>query len=465
MTRAVHWFRNDLRLRDNTALISAADADELALVFVLDPRLIGGARQRTPRARFLLDALARLEKSLPDHQRLIVAKGRPETVIPRLVADTGATRLTFNRDTTPFAQRRDAEVRRRVEKTGARVDAVKDRVGFEADQVRKPDGGSYVVYSPYARRWYQRIAEEPMRPRRAPRLPAAIPDLDSLPLPAPDADPDGATLPTAGSDAARRRLLQFLERGIGSYQDDRDRPDRDGTSRLSPHLRFGTISIRDCLYTARDAAVAGPGLGAGTRKWIDELVWREFYAAILETHPRVRTRSFRSEYDGLAWRNDERELEAWLEGRTGYPIVDAGMRQLRTTGWMHNRVRMIVASFLTKDLLIDWREGERAWWNLLVDGDPASNNGGWQWAASTGTDPQPFFRIFNPTAQGQRWDPDGSYVRQFVPELASLQGASAHEPWRAPALCPDYPPPIVDHRERRAAALAAFEQARAATPR
>jgi deoxyribodipyrimidine photo-lyase len=211
------------------------------------------------------------------------------------------------------------------------------------------------------------------------------------------------------------------------------------------------------LEAAREDDAAAPGLYT----WIDQLAWRDFYHAILAEHPRVLRRSFRPEFDGLRWEDDEAGFEAWCAGRTGYPIVDAGMRQLAATGWMHNRVRMIVASFLTKDLLVDWRRGERFFYDRLVDGDPANNNGGWQWAASTGTDAQPYFRIFNPTSQGQRFDPDGTYVRRWVPELEGLDARTVHTPWEAPVEAPDYPPPLVDHAERRALALERFEEARA----
>jgi deoxyribodipyrimidine photo-lyase len=266
-------------------------------------------------------------------------------------------------------------------------------------------------------------------------------------------------IPTGGEEAAKRRLERFLETAAGRYHEDRDRPDRDGTSRLSPYLRFGVISVRQCFERAEEAAHVDPALQRGVAKWLDELVWREFYSAILEEHPRVLRESYRREYDALVWNDDPEGFEAWCEGRTGYPIVDAGMRQLRATGWMHNRVRMIVASFLTKDLLIDWREGERFFFERLVDGDPASNNGGWQWAASTGTDAQPYFRIFNPVAQGRRWDPEGRYVRHWIPELRDVPDPHVHAPWES-ELPGDYPPPIVDHAERRELALERFSDAR-----
>jgi deoxyribodipyrimidine photo-lyase len=247
---------------------------------------------------------------------------------------------------------------------------------------------------------------------------------------------------------------------VGRYHQDRDRPELDGTSRLSPYLRFGAVSVRQCFSRALEARADNPGLAEGIDKWLDELIWREFYATILEEHPRVLRENYRREYDRMVWNDDRDAFAAWCEGQTGFPIVDAGMRQLRARGWMHNRVRMIVASFLTKDLLIDWREGERYFFRHLVDGDPASNNGGWQWAASTGTDAQPYFRIFNPTAQGQRWDPQGHYVRRWLPELRDVAPEHIHSPHEGGSPA-SYPRPIVDHRKRRELALERFRRARA----
>jgi len=232
-----------------------------------------------------------------------------------------------------------------------------------------------------------------------------------------------------------------------------------GTSRLSPELRFGLLSPLQCVRRALDAADADRRLSDGADKWVSELIWRDFYAGILDENPSAARTALRPELRDVEWNDDPEGLDAWKAGRTGYPIVDAGMRQLAETGWMHNRVRMIVASFLVKDLLIDWRAGERHFFDLLIDGDPASNNGGWQWAASTGTDAAPYFRIFNPTTQGKRFDPKGDFVRRYVPELEGLAGAAVHEPWQAPLAAGGYPAPIVDHAERRRTALARYKRA------
>jgi deoxyribodipyrimidine photo-lyase len=459
MPRGLHWFRNDLRLQDNTALNDlASQAEQWLPVFVLDRRLLGSA----PRTRFWLEGLAALARELERRGApLLLREGRPEDVLPKLLHETGSSLLSFNQGTTPFAHRRDDQVRRSVEKAGVRVLAHRDDVIFASGEVQRAQGGPFSIYTPYRNAWWKRFRKEPRRPVRLRRLPPPIPGF------APDEVPTAlgrgqlhAKLPTPGAEAAKRRLARFLETAAGRYHDQRDFPGIDGTSRLSPYLRCGAISVRQCFEHADEAAAAEPRLQRGIAKWLDELIWREFYAAILEEHPRVLRESYRREYDSLVWNDDAAEFEAWCEGRTGYPIVDAGMRQLRATGWMHNRVRMIVASFLTKDLLIDWREGERFFSECLIDGDPASNNGGWQWAASTGTDAQPYFRIFNPVTQGRRFDPDGAYVRRWIPELAKVADAHVHAPSDQGRRCSDYPPPIVDHAERRALALERFSDAR-----
>jgi deoxyribodipyrimidine photo-lyase len=463
--RALHWFRNDLRLRDNTALAAAAaSAGSLVAAFVLDPRILGSPRTGAPRVRFLLDCLARLSRDLEARGvALLVRRGAPEREIPKLLRETRAGVLSFNRDTTPLAKRRDAAVRAAAARLGVRVVERKDRVVFEAGEVRTRAGGAYSVFTPYARAWHRKLEEEPQPPRRVPRLPPSGRGLRREALPTAAAlgcGGDGTRLPAGGEAAARRRLRAFLAGPIARYAQDRDRPAMDGTSRLSPYLRFGAISPRECIAQAREAAACEPRLARGAEKWIDELVWREFYAAILEENPRVLTGAWRRELARIRWNRDEPAFAAWCEGRTGYPLVDAGMRQLRETGWMHNRVRMIAASFLVKDLLLDWRQGERWFLQRLVDGDPASNNGGWQWSASTGSDAAPYFRIFHPVAQGERFDPDGAYVRRWVPELARLPGARAHRPWQAPELARAYPAPIVDHAERREQALERYRAAR-----
>jgi deoxyribodipyrimidine photo-lyase len=461
--RALHWFRSDLRVRDNTGLRAAAERSQsLACVFVFDPRLLAGAGAR--RARFMLDCVRRLAQDLEQRgSRLLLRSGDPATEIPRLAGDLRADLVTWNRDYGPFARARDEAVERRLGATGVRVEAFKDRVVFEAGEVRTRAGRPYSVYTPYRRAWWDRYGASPEVPRSAVKLPPPPPRLRAGNEPDLAGASDATRIPTGGSAAAERRLDAFLDDAIADYAWLRELPAKDGTSRLSPHLRFGAISVRTCVSRALEAARAEPRLAQGVSKWTDELVWREFYHAILAEHPRVLRGAFRGELAGVAWEDDPAGLRAWCEGRTGFPFVDAGMRQLAETGWMHNRARMVAASFLCKDLMIDWRHGERWFMRQLVDGDPASNNGGWQWAASTGTDAQPYFRIFNPVAQGLRFDPDGDYVRRWVPELRSLAGARAHRPWESPLEALAYPPPIVDHAQARERALARYREARGAT--
>jgi len=468
--RAIHWFRSDLRLRDNTALAgAAARADQIALVFVFDDRLLSSSRVGPPRLRFLWESLERLAGDLKRRgHRLVLRRGDPVEEIPRLIRETGAELLSFNRDPGPYAQLRDTGVRGAAERAGARVLDCKDRVLFESADLRTRTGRSYRVYTPFRRAWLTRFREDRPLPAGPTRLPRPIPGLAAGRIPdlaGFGAGDDRTRIPLAGEAAARGRLQRFMEGRIGDYASRRDLPAVNGTSRLSPFLRFGLLSPRTCAEAALEVAAAFPGRAGGAWKWIDELIWREFYSAILEEHPHVLVRSFRPEYQAVQWEDDEELFRAWCEGRTGYPFVDAAMRQLAIEGWMHNRARMVVASFLTKDLLIDWRWGERFFMQRLIDADPASNNGGWQWSASTGTDAQPYFRIFNPVAQGERFDPGGRYVRRLVPELRRVSDRHVHRPWESPSPPAGYPAPIVDHAHQRQLALARYQAARRKAPR
>ncbi len=412
----------------------------------------------------MLRCLTQLSQRLEAHgSALVVREGDPAQIVPRLVEEIGVSRVSWNRDYSPYAKRRDASVQRRLEKAGVRVDTFRDRVVFEGHEIETQAGTPYTVFTPYKRAWYGKF-ECPAAPR-PPRdwLKPGVPGLESGTVPSESdlgIDRDRTELPPAGESAAGERLQDFLEHDAAGYAERRDLPAVEGTSRLSPYLRFGTISIRSCLRMALEASGADPGAGEGIAKWRDELVWREFYHAILDRFPAVSRGPFRPEYARVEWENDEKLFAAWCDGRTGYPFVDAAMRQLNATGWMHNRARMVVASFLTKDLLVDWRWGERYFMQRLVDGDPASNNGGWQWAASTGTDAQPYFRIFNPVRQGERFDPEGHYVRQWVPELAEIPPKFVHQPWMMAGGTQEYPPPLVDHAERRTEALRRYKTAR-----
>ncbi len=465
----IHWFRRDLRLRDNTALLAAAAMSGGAVmpVFIFDDAIIQGRFASPARTQFLLDCLAALDADLRAlGLRLITRRGEPLPTLLALLRESGATGVTWNRDYTPYAIRRDSAIKQALRAAGYRADSYKDAVIFEMDEIATAERRPYTVYTPYARRWRARLAAEPVRAQGLPSL-AAVPLPTSDPLPAlSDLLPTvPATLPRfpAGEAQALAALERFTQGPLASYAEGRNMLAQAGTSRLSPYLRFGVLSPRQCLVAALNAPPA-----PGPESWIGELIWRDFYVQVLYHFPHALRGSFKPVYDRIAWPNDPALFAAWQAGQTGYPIVDAAMRQLQQEGWMHNRARMIVASFLTKDLLIDWRWGERHFMHLLIDGDPAANNGGWQWAAGTGTDAQPYFRIFNPVSQGQKFDPDGAYVRRYLPELARVPTRYIHAPHTMPLaeqmragarIGVDYPQPIVDHAVQRARALALYREA------
>ena len=463
--RAIHWFRSDLRIADNTALADAGRrAEALAPVFVLDDALLARHRDAHPRLRFLHACLDDLAAELEAAgSRLIVLRGAPHRCVPALARACKASLVTWNRDYGPNAKERDGMVRDALVRDGVRVRTFKDRVVFEGGEVHSVQGGTYSVYTHYRRAWWRRYQAGPPPAPIVPAIPPCVPDAPAEAVPALSGrgvHTDTTEIPRGGAAPARGRLDAFLGSAARRYHVDRNFPALAGTSRLSPYLRFGAISVRECLRAGLALVAAEPEAEEGVGVWIDELVWREFYHAILDAHPRVLEGAFREAYDALEWDDDADRLEAWQAGMTGYPMVDAGMRELAATGWMHNRARMIVASFLVKDLHVDWREGERWFMRRLVDGDPASNNGGWQWAASTGTDAQPYFRIFNPTSQGERFDPDGEYVRRWVPELEGLPGKEVHRPWVARPRSHGYPARVVDHARERVVALARFRAVR-----
>ena len=364
------------------------------------------------------------------------------------------------------------EVEAALAPQGTRLRLLSDLHLVLPGSLRTDSGRPYTVFTPFLKRWREADKAAPRpAPPRVPTPEAVLePTFPSIPLSRPRALREAGALanPPGGAREARRLWDAFRKTALIRYAAERDVPAASGTSRLSPHLRFGTIGIRRLLAEARAAWKDADAPGrASIDVFVAELAWREFYASILAENPRVLTESFRPEFERFPWAGGEEAEErfgAWRDGRTGYPIVDAGMRQLAHEGWMHNRVRMIVASFLTKHLLVDWRRGEALFRARLADGDPASNNGGWQWSAGCGTDAQPFFRIFNPVRQGERFDPDGAYVKRWVPELAAWKGAgrNLHAPWRASPPPADYPSPVVDHAAARARALAAFDAIRGA---
>jgi deoxyribodipyrimidine photo-lyase len=468
------WFRRDLRLRDHVALARAAAASErIVCAFVLDPPLLRGDTVGAPIVSFFFDALAELRAALRERgSDLALLEGDFASELGALAERVGASALYFNRDYEPAALARDARVAAALRSEGRAVESFLDHVYFGADETLKPDGTAYTVFTPYKRRWLERFRAEPREPvdstaaleRLAPR--ALIGETLAVPEPERYGHVRSEAFPRGGEARARTLLDAFVSERIGAYASARNAPATPGTSGLSPHLRAGTIGIRTCVRAAFDARRRARGERAnGIDTWLSELVWREFYQQILANFPHVAERPFDPRAEKLSYRTSEADWRAWADGATGYPIVDAAMRQLNTTGWMHNRLRMIVASFLTKDLLLDYRLGEKYFERHLADGDKAANNGGWQWSASTGTDAAPYFRVFNPVLQSKKFDPRGEFIREMLPALRPLRGDAIHEPWTLPPLEAealgfrlgrDYPAPIVDHAFARERALAAY---------
>jgi deoxyribodipyrimidine photo-lyase len=470
MSTAIWWARRDLRLSDNQALTAAlAAAEQVVPVFVLDPRLLASPYVGDKRLAFLFDGLRSLDADLRQRgSRLIVRQGEPAAELARLLAESGADVIFAEGDVTPYARRRDEAIKAQLP-----LRLTRGLTMHRPSAVLKDDGTPYTVFTPFSKRWLSLPLPTPANLLPAPERIVTPPSLASESIPAEPVLPASVPFP-AGEVEAQRRLAAFTEgddAAITRYRDDRNRPDLEGTSRLSPYLRFGMISARQAVVASRTARLGARTSDAcyGTDTWLSELIWREFYVAILYHFPYVRSGSFQRHYNHFPWANDGTDFATWCEGRTGYPVVDAAMRQLVQTGWMHNRSRMIVASFLVKDLLIDWRWGERFFMQHLLDGDPANNNGGWQWTAGVGTDAAPYFRVFNPVVQGQKFDPNGDYVRRWVAELARVPAKFIHNPWTMPpseqarAVCVignDYPAPISDHAFARERALAAYAQAK-----
>ena len=468
MRPIIWWIRRDLRLFDNQALTAVlTTTHHINPLFIVDPFFAKSTKTGRKRFAFLWRGLHELDRDLRERGgRLIVRHGDPVHILPQIVAETGATAVYATTDYSPYARQRDARVAERVQ-----LHLVDGITVHHPKDVLKADGSPYTVFTPYSRRWKERPFPTHQTIHPPPNR-ITTPNIASDPIPTPDLDVD---IPfVAGEKEALRRLTAFTSgenAPIFQYAEKRNLPHDDLTSKLSPYLRFGMISPRLCVTNAIDAMRRAPSKSArqGAEIWLNELIWREFFQTILYHFPQVARQSFRGVYDKIDWANDRVDFERWCNGRTGYPIVDAAMRQLQQTGWMHNRTRMIVASFLVKDLLIDWRWGERWFMQHLVDGDLAANNGGWQWSAGTGTDAAPYFRIFNPTTQSQKFDPNGAYIRKWVPELTAVPDKYIHEPSKMPhnlqkqigvEIDKTYPAPIVDHKWARQRTLAAFKRAK-----
>jgi len=446
------WFRRDLRVGDHPALAAAlADGARVLPLFVLDPALWDPAGD--VRRAYLLDSLRALDEAIGG--RLHLRTGDPADVVPTVARELGAAEVHVSDDFAPYGRRRDDDVDQALARDGAALVRTGSPYAVSPGRVRKADGTPYRVYTPFARAWSDHGWRKPV----APPLTPAWTDLDGADQPPARPDLGALALPAAGERAALERWARFLDESIDDYAEERDRPDHDGTSALSTGLRWGEIHPRTLL--------ADLGPSAAHDKFRKELAWREFYADVLFHEPGPARHSLRPEMAAMQVDADEvadERFAAWCAGRTGYPFVDAGLRQLRAEGWMHNRARMVVASFLVKDLHVDWTRGARWFMQLLRAGDLASNQHGWQWVAGTGTDAAPYFRVFNPVTQGLRFDPEGDYVRRWIPELRGVDGTAAHEPWKLRGGTPaGYPERIVDHAVERREALRRYELLRGRT--
>jgi deoxyribodipyrimidine photo-lyase len=479
------WFRQDLRLADHPALSTAVKTGGAVIpLYILDDetpgdRCLGGASRW-----WLAHSLARLSDALEaKDSRLILRQGRAENVLIDFASRTGAAAIHVTTMVEPWAAELDRRLETTLARHGVTYNVHPGSMLFQPGSLRTEGGNAFRVYTPFARAAFK--SEPPKRPLAVPAAlpsPSCWPESDALAkwdlLPT---RPDwarglhetwiGKTAASApGETGARIRFKRFLSNALKQYATDRDLPGIEGTSRLSPHLHFGEISPGTIWWTVRTWADAHGGVDAGVEKFLKEVLWREFSHHLLAVIPTLPDEPFRAPFAKFPWLRDGAAFQAWSEGRTGYPIVDAGMRELWTTGYMHNRVRLITASFLVKHLLIPWQDGERWFWDTLVDADLANNAANWQWVAGCGTDSAPYFRIFNPMLQGAKFDPEGDYVRRWVPELSRLPNAHLHAPFMAPAtllteagveLGKTYPRPIVDHAAARQRALDAFDQIKA----
>lgn len=476
MTTGILWFRQDLRLADNPALYALMDAvDTVIPLYILDDRQawpIGAAQQW-----WLHQSLEQLTKQLKRHHcQLILRHGDPQVVLQQLIQETHADTVYWNRCYEPELIRRDTSIKHHLKSKGIQTKSFNSFLLREPWEILNKQGDYFKVFTPYWRAHHQM---EPLRDTYPTPTLRQHPSHRSLPS---DSLNDWALCPTqpdwagglqktwdVGETAAHKRLNTFIESALATYDHDRDRPDILGTSRLSPHLHFGEISPLQIWHAIKTIEITEPQYTTSCERFLTELGWREFSYHLLYHFPKLPQKNFRDAFDRFPWKDDPDTLKAWQQGQTGYPIVDAGMRELWFSGHMHNRVRMIVASFLTKDCLIDWRQGEAWFWDCLVDADLASNSASWQWTAGCGADAAPYFRIFNPILQGKKFDPNGDYVKHWIPELKHLPLKFIHQPWAANTdICEkaglvlgvDYPKPILDHAQARQRALAYYKQLR-----
>jgi deoxyribodipyrimidine photo-lyase len=471
MPTTIVWFRQDLRLADNPALHAAVGHGAVIPLYILDDDTPGAWKAGAASRWWLHQSLAALANDLAKRgSRLILRRGRASKVLPAVVAESAAAAVHWNRQYEPWAIARDTALKEALKAKGVRVESTNATLLKEPWEVKTGAGGPFKVFTPFWRAASARVEVEELFP--APRKLAPPPS-----WPASDRLADWNLCPskpnwaegfeplwTPGEAGAQRRLARFLDDGLARYAGGRDRPDQDNTSRLSPHLHFGEIGPRQ-IWRALQTAKRDASAERNAERFLAEIGWREFSYHLLYHVPTLPERNFRPDFDAFPWESDKRALKAWTKGLTGYPIVDAGMRELWATGTMHNRVRMIAASFLIKHLMIDWRKGAAWFWDTLVDADLANNSASWQWVAGSGADAAPYFRIFNPVLQGEKFDPDGTYVKRWVPELERCDARFIHRPWQAPGAKPSgYPAPIIDHGKARTRALAAFKALNRASP-
>ncbi|MDC1448330.1 DNA photolyase family protein [bacterium] len=454
-SRAIHWFRRDLRLTDNTALRAATqDAEEIVPFYLLSDWKKNHLWTGPKRQQFLCDCLESLSKNI-EHLggKFIIRQGKTLAEIEKLAKESNADAIYFNQDVDPFGKEIEMGLARLCEKLGIACHSYQDAVLHGPEEILKGDGTPYRVYTPYSKPW---LAAEKRKPGGKPKSLKTPRGLESAPLPSLKTwglTFDGKEILPGGERAARERMTESLKNRVSSYEKFRDTPSVTGTSRLSQDLRWGTISVRELYDKAKEC---------GSMQYLKELAWREFYFAILHHFPDILEWEFKSDWRGLPWDDPDEKFNAFKKGETGFPIIDAGVRELLATGFMHNRVRMIVAMFLTKDLHIDWRLGEQFFMQHLVDGEIASNNGGWQWSAGTGADAAPYFRIQNPWSQTKTHDPEGGYIRKWVPELANVPSKALYGPPETDRpIAPDYFMPILDHSKERNVTLARFKKHRA----
>ncbi len=452
-TISIFWFRRDLRLHDNAAFyVALKNIAPVLPIFIFDTEILGKLPEADPRVTFIWESLQKMKKELREKAGSDIAlfHGDPVEIFKKLSDDYTIKAVFTNNDYEPYARKRDKAIKQLLNAENVPFFIYKDQVIFEKDEVVKDDGTPYVVYTPYSKKWLKKLDNTEIITYTTQSLFHHLIKNTQLP---------GITLAEMGFTAADIHVPDYhvdADR-IASYEATRNFPGLDYTSKLGPHLRFGTVSIREMVKKARKHE---------NNTFLKELIWREFFMQILWHFPHTATRSFKPAYDRIEWRNNEAEFEKWCKGETGYPLVDAGMRQLQQTGFMHNRVRMLTGSFLCKHLLIDWRWGEAWFAEKLLDYEMASNVGNWQWVAGCGVDAAPYFRIFNPITQGEKFDPMGEYTRCYVPELKTVPDRYLFKPWEAPddvlnkagvIIGRDYPEPIVDVKQSRLRALEAFQ--------